>query len=143
MKKAEQEFHGDIEFLFDALDLHHSGSLGESEVRFLDQWDIDWEDWEVSTKHRADLGLQGKEKSCVAMRKQQTAEASDSQQKEKDGKAVPHPQTRPKKQRRPQRFAIFQKSSPKDIAPVPVQAAQEEPAESYAADLQSLRDRFK
>merc|ERR1712028_296089 len=57
--KPEHNFEGDIEFLFDALDVNNLANLSDNEVRFLDAWDIEWEDWEVQSKHRLDpkLGL--------------------------------------------------------------------------------------
>jgi len=53
LKGEKTEFRGDIEFLFEALDVGNVGTLSEHEVKFLDAWDIDWEDWEVSTKNRS------------------------------------------------------------------------------------------
>merc|ERR1719160_276921 len=47
-------FKGDIEFLFDALDINNVKMLSESEVKFLDGWDVEWEDWQVTTKQQLD-----------------------------------------------------------------------------------------
>jgi len=55
--KHDLDYQGDIEVLFDALDVNRVGTLAENEVRFLDFWDLDWEDWEVSAKRSLDFGL--------------------------------------------------------------------------------------
>ena len=52
--KPEHNFKGNIEDLFEALDVHNLANLSDNEVKFLDTWDIEWEDWEVQSKHRLD-----------------------------------------------------------------------------------------
>jgi len=51
--KGDPHWKGDIQALFEALDLNNVGTLTESEVKFLDNWDIDWDDWEVSIKEES------------------------------------------------------------------------------------------
>eukprot|EP00931_Biecheleriopsis_adriatica_P042241 TRINITY_DN24084_c0_g1_i1.p1 TRINITY_DN24084_c0_g1~~TRINITY_DN24084_c0_g1_i1.p1 ORF type:complete len:633 (-),score=110.18 TRINITY_DN24084_c0_g1_i1:68-1966(-) len=45
----------DMEFLFDGLDVGGNWSLTEPDVRFLDYWDVEWEEWEeqAASKNRA------------------------------------------------------------------------------------------
>merc|ERR1712228_317149 len=40
-------YEGDVEALFESLDVNSAGFLTESEFRFLDGWDLDWEEWEA------------------------------------------------------------------------------------------------
>jgi len=51
LKKSELRpdgYPGDVDELFDFLDLLGQHALGESEVKFLDEWDIGWEEYEES-----------------------------------------------------------------------------------------------
>lgn len=56
LKKAsrgEKGYKGDFELLFDGLDVNNANQLTENDVKFLDAWDLDWEDWEYESKmHR-------------------------------------------------------------------------------------------
>jgi len=55
LKKAargEKGFKGDFELLFDGLDVNNANQLTENDVKFLDSWDLAWEDWEHETKMR-------------------------------------------------------------------------------------------
>jgi len=45
-------FQGDIDALFEHLDFDKGKSLGEHEVKFLDDWDIVWEEYEERTRTR-------------------------------------------------------------------------------------------
>jgi hypothetical protein len=45
----------DIDLLVDGLDVHDNHCLGENDVKFLDSWDLEWEDWEILSKHRLDM----------------------------------------------------------------------------------------
>mmetsp|Transcript_23963 Transcript_23963/g.66616 ORF Transcript_23963/g.66616 Transcript_23963/m.66616 type:complete len:324 (-) Transcript_23963:15-986(-) len=38
---------GDLEMMFDGLDVHSAWVLTEAEVKFLDDWDVAWESWEI------------------------------------------------------------------------------------------------
>lgn len=44
--KGEDGYKGDLGLLFDGLDVNNTNSLTENDVRFIDHWDLDWEDWE-------------------------------------------------------------------------------------------------
>jgi hypothetical protein len=51
LKKSEtcpNAYPGDVEELFDILDLPGQHSLGEAEVKFLDDWDLAWDEYEES-----------------------------------------------------------------------------------------------
>lgn len=55
LKKAENRpngYPGDVDALFDYLDLDKSKSLGEAEVRFMDTWDIAWEEFEERSRNK-------------------------------------------------------------------------------------------
>ncbi|CAJ1361746.1 unnamed protein product [Effrenium voratum] len=42
----------EVEFLFDGLDVNHAWSLSEADVKFLDFWDLSWEEWQEGAKKR-------------------------------------------------------------------------------------------
>eukprot|EP00927_Polykrikos_kofoidii_P061480 TRINITY_DN56314_c0_g1_i1.p1 TRINITY_DN56314_c0_g1~~TRINITY_DN56314_c0_g1_i1.p1 ORF type:complete len:738 (-),score=101.82 TRINITY_DN56314_c0_g1_i1:148-2361(-) len=51
LKKAargKDRFKGDLDFLFVGLDVYNAWVLTENEVRFLDDWDLAWEEWEAA-----------------------------------------------------------------------------------------------
>mmetsp|Transcript_105654 Transcript_105654/g.187879 ORF Transcript_105654/g.187879 Transcript_105654/m.187879 type:complete len:760 (+) Transcript_105654:54-2333(+) len=41
------------DLIFDGLDIHGQGTLAETDVKFLDKWDLVWEEWEANA-HRED-----------------------------------------------------------------------------------------
>merc|ERR1711920_107795 len=50
--KDEGVSRADAELLFHGLDTLGSGTVGENDVRFLDRWDLVWEDWAASVNNR-------------------------------------------------------------------------------------------
>lgn len=55
LKKSDTRpnaYPGDVDTLFEYLDLDRQKSLGEPEVKFLDDWDIAWEEYEEVSKGR-------------------------------------------------------------------------------------------
>jgi len=48
--RGDDGYEGDVELLFESLDVNSAGWLTEGEFKFLDSWDLDWEEWEA--KHR-------------------------------------------------------------------------------------------
>lgn len=51
--KGPNGYKGDVELLFESLDVNSAGFLTESEFRFLDNWDLEWEEWEASIRSGA------------------------------------------------------------------------------------------
>lgn len=53
MRKAckEKGFSGNLEELFNFFDKDGSGALSATELRFLDSWDLEWEEWEMNQPH--------------------------------------------------------------------------------------------
>jgi hypothetical protein len=45
-------YPGDVDAVFDYLDLANQKSLGEPEVKFIDEWDIEWEEFEEYSRGR-------------------------------------------------------------------------------------------
>lgn len=54
-------YPGDVERLFEYLDWERQKSVGEPEVKFLDDWDIAWEEYEESAKGRRKTTLAGQQ----------------------------------------------------------------------------------
>jgi len=52
-KSSKEMKEIDHEFLFEGLDVHQAGLLTENEVKFLDDWDLDWEDWQTEANMAA------------------------------------------------------------------------------------------
>merc|ERR1719440_2422281 len=53
LKKSETRpnaYGGDVDLLFEYLDIDRQKSLGEPEVKFIDDWDIQWEEYEENSK---------------------------------------------------------------------------------------------
>jgi len=69
MRKAckEKGFSGNLEELFNDFDRDGSGALSANELRFLDSWDLEWEEWELNQSHDTRLGRRSR-KSTVRSR---------------------------------------------------------------------------
>jgi len=55
-KRGPDGCKADLDFLFDGLDIHNAWVLTENEVRFIDEWDLAWEDWEVTARQKSASG---------------------------------------------------------------------------------------
>eukprot|EP00439_Symbiodinium_sp_Y106_P071573 s188_g12.t2 len=64
--KGDRPCKADVEFLFDGLDVKKQNFLSEEDVKFLDNWDLSWEEWqEGASQTRRRLSVHSLE-SCVA-----------------------------------------------------------------------------
>merc|ERR1740121_3258226 len=52
--RAEDSCTADLRYVFDGLDINNAGFLSEQDVKFLDKWDLAWEDWEAAAKIAGD-----------------------------------------------------------------------------------------
>jgi len=55
LKKSNKQpngYPGDVDSVFEYLDVDRQKNLGENEVKFLDDWDLAWEEYEESSKGR-------------------------------------------------------------------------------------------
>eukprot|EP00429_Kryptoperidinium_foliaceum_P098478 CAMPEP_0176239198 /NCGR_PEP_ID=MMETSP0121_2-20121125/28750_1 /TAXON_ID=160619 /ORGANISM="Kryptoperidinium foliaceum, Strain CCMP 1326" /LENGTH=457 /DNA_ID=CAMNT_0017578683 /DNA_START=111 /DNA_END=1481 /DNA_ORIENTATION=+ len=60
--RGDDPCRADLELIFEGLDVHGTGAILESGVRFLDVWDLSWEEWlhhEMNAAASSSLRLQG------------------------------------------------------------------------------------
>lgn len=50
--KGEDSCKAEIEFLFDGLDVNQIDYLYEADVKFLDGWDLAWEEWQAEAEKK-------------------------------------------------------------------------------------------
>merc|ERR1712060_107773 len=50
--RGPDAYTGDVEILFTSLDTNNTGKLMEDDVKFIDAWDLAWEEWELAARNQ-------------------------------------------------------------------------------------------
>jgi len=50
-KKVTDDFPGGVQMMFEMFDVHNLGRLTEGDLKFLDNWDLPFEEWETEVRH--------------------------------------------------------------------------------------------